>query len=840
MSNEKENKDMSTRRLNTDEINKKTRSQKSKTKTSDETQVVSKLSKKSTKKSSTKKSTNTEKLQKKSTTKKKKFKERHPRIATIIRIILILIVLFFIIIGGIIAGAAWGGYNFLDLLGDDYKIDMKDLVIKYENSTVYNQDGSETLAILSAKEKRNCVSLSEMSEYLPKAYIAIEDERFDLHSGVDFKRTAAATLTYITHRGKSSFGGSTITQQLVKNLTGDKEDSATRKVKEMVKALQVEHYLSKDQILELYLNLIFVGGEDINGVALGSVYYFNKDVKDLSIAECAYLAGINHSPNAYLPFKEYEQEENKTKMTEKIKKRTKTVLGKMKELGYIKDDQYKSAVEEVDNGLAFSKGNITTNTQVSYAVEAAIDQILDQMMEEKGFATRELAELQLYSGGYSIYVTQDSGIQNTVEEELSKDKYNINSAKGQTEMAIMVIIEPSTGNVLASSARVNRDVKTYLGYFNYPTDTLKQTGSSIKPLAVTAPGLETGKITAATAFYDGPTTFPGGYTPGEWYPGWRHLVSMRDATAYSMNLPHVKALSTIGLSNGVKFLQSIGINDASEDIGLPIALGGFTHGVSVLQMAAGYAMLANSGVYIEPTFYTKVLDGDGNEYLACKSVEERSTRVMNESNAYIVKDMLKSVVSGTPVAGGTAGYCGIPNIDTACKTGTTNNDYDRWLCGFTNYYAAACWFGYNDSEYVRVQNAGTAGGIWAAVMKSIHTGKEASSFAVPGNIVTATICRESGLAATDKCTNTYSEKFVNGTIPSACDVHGITYNQCRSTGLLASEYCEDYETKTIRVAPGSESNGNWATTYVGGEYSAQAPTETCPHTAKDYEEEYTD
>ena len=820
-----EDKTMETRRLNTDELNKKTKNKN--TKTSSETQVVSKI--KDDPKNKNEK--NKKEKNKKDSKKKKKFKERHPRIATIFRIILILIILFIIIVAGIVAGAMWGGYDFFELLGEDYSIDIEDLVIQYENSSLYDSEGNY-LGDLSSGEKRRTVSLDEMSEYLPKAYIAIEDERFYDHSGVDIKRTAAATFTYIFNGGSSSFGGSTITQQVVKNLTGDKEDTALRKIKEMVKALQVEHYLSKDQILELYLNLIFIGGDDINGVSLGAVYYFNKDVSELSIAECAFMAGINHSPNAYQPFKEYDNQEDKDAMDEKIKSRTKTVLAKMLELGYITEDQYNEAVEEVENGLAFSNGDTTTTTQVSYLTSAAIEQILEQMIEEKGYESKSLAEVQLYSGGYKIYTTEVSSIQTTLETELSSDKYAYTSSSGQSSMASMVIIEPSTGYVVGAAAR-NEDgtTQTYLGYYNLTTDMLKQTGSSIKPLAVTSLGLESGIITASTMFYDGPTTFPGDYEPEEWYDGWKYLISMRTATAVSSNIPHVKALSTIGFSTGVEFLQKMNFTDVTGDEGLALALGGFTNGASTLQMAAGYAMIANDGVYIEPTFYTKVEDSDGNVYLEPKSIEERSTQMMSASNAYIMKSMLQSVVE----SGGTATYAKITGMDTAAKTGTTNDNQDRWLCGFTNYYAAACWFGYNQKETVTPTNTYTAGGIWAAVMKSIHADLENSSFTVPDDIVTVTVCSDSGMSASDKCSSTYQEIFVNGTVPEACDVHGNSYKICTETGLLASEYCQDYSVKYYKTLPSSESSGNWTTTYYG-EYagSSSIPTSVCSHTAESY------
>ena len=348
---------------------------------------------------------------------KLKFRDKHPKLSKSIKIGLVVLMLLIIIGAGVLVGTFFG------VFGEELKISEEDLVIKFKNSTVYDKDGNE-IATLSGGTKRKIVSMTDMNEYLPKAFVAIEDERFYTHRGVDIKRTLAATATFILHAGDSSFGGSTITQQLVKNITTDDEDSglggALRKVKEMSKAIQVEQYLSKDQILELYLNIIFMGGNDINGVALGSVYYFDKDVKDLSVAECAYLAGINHSPNGYNPFKE----DSEGKRQEKIKKRTKTVLAKMEELGYITSDQKNEAITEVDNGLAFKQGegaNVTID--ISYHTEAAITQIIDQLLEEHTDWNKDMAELYLFSSGLKIYTTQDTHIQAAVEEELIKEDY---------------------------------------------------------------------------------------------------------------------------------------------------------------------------------------------------------------------------------------------------------------------------------------------------------------------------------------------------------------------------------------------------------------------------------
>jgi penicillin-binding protein 1A len=668
----------------------------------------------------------------------------------------------------------------------------------------------------------------------------LKTKDFTSIAGVDLKRTAAATFTYITHGGSSSFGGSTITQQVVKNITNDKEDTALRKVKEMVKALQVEHYLSKDQILELYLNLIFVGGKNVNGVSLGAVYYFNKDVKDLSLAECAYMAAINNSPNSYNPFTEDENQQSRIDAGEK---RAKTVLSKMKSLGYITDEEYKTAVAEVDEGLKFDNGETSITTLVSYQTEAAIDEIVNQMVEEMNI-TKEMAQYKLYTGGYKIYTTAKSDIQNRLEQEMSNTYYLLTSDEGdQQSMASMTIIDPKTGNVVAASAGIGEEkTKTYLNYFNYVTDMKKQTGSSIKPLAVIAAGLESNKITASTVFYDGETTFPGVYDKTGTLKRFKNesgytekYMTLREAIARSQNIPNLKAMSTIGVSTSAKFLQSVGIDDVTGEEGITLALGALTNGTSTLKMAAAYAMLANDGVYIVPTFYSKVVDKSGNTVLEPKSVEERSTRVMSSANAYIVKNIMTGAVQESY---GTASYAKITGIDVAAKTGTTNDNYDRWLVELTNYYAAACWFGYEKNSEVHwtpyyngKKTWNPAGEICSNVMRDIHSGLASSSFEQPSNVVTKTACRFSGMLAGDSCTDTYQEVYVSGTEPSVCNKH-LTVKICNETGYLASEYCQNYSEQSRVIMPDSESNGKWTTTF--GTNFETVPENVCSHVASSY------
>lgn len=727
-----------------------------------------------------------------------KFKDKHPKLSKGIKIGILVLILVVIIGAGILVGA------FVGIFGDELKIDEASLVVGYENSTVYDADGNQ-IAVLSGGTKRKSVSLSDMSEYLPKAYVAIEDERFYEHSGIDIMRTGYATVTYVLHGGSSSFGGSTITQQVIKNITKEKDNTAlagvVRKVKEISKAIQVEHYLSKDQILELYLNLIFVGGDDINGVELGSIYYFDKSSKDLSIAECAYLAGINHTPNGYKPFEEYGGDETKkANMKEKINKRTKTVLAKMKEVGYISEDQYSQAVSEVDSGLNFKKGeSANVTTEVSYLTEAAIDQILDQIMADNEDMNRDMAEMTLYSSGYKIYTTQKSDIQSTLEEEIVKEKYITsynetvkNEETGKKEkvknysIPTMVIMDHSTGQVVAAATAFGspeeRTATTKLGFFNYPTSIKKQTGSSMKPISVIAPGLETGTITGATVYDDCPTNW-GSYAPKEWYTGYKGLMNMRRAIEVSANIPHAKALSNIGVEASAEFCQSVGLPDLSNS-GLSLALGGLEEGVSPAEMAGAYSAIANDGVYKTPTFYTKVTDSKDNVIYEPKQEENR---VMSEQNAYIEKNILTQPVVGGE---GTAKYCAIKGMDVAAKTGTTNDDYDRWLSGFTPYYTAICWYGYVQNAEVHYSNGNPAGRLWSAVMTEIHKDLDNAKFEEPDGIIKQSVCKLSGKLATDACGgNVYTELFTSSSVPTeACTGH-TGARICVDSGMLATDAC---------------------------------------------------
>ncbi len=766
------------------------------------------------------KSTKKSKATKKNNNKNKNKKKKHPRIWLTIKILFILLLLVIVVGAGVFVGIIMG------LFGDEFKLTEADLLIAYSNTVIVNEKG-EIIATLNGEENREIISKDEMPEYLPLAFVAIEDERFFSHSGVDLKRTAAATISFAIGGGESSFGGSTITQQLVKNITKDDDDSGMagvfRKAKEISKAYQVEKIISKDQILELYLNIIFLGGTSY-GVEVASHTYFDKGAADLSIAESAFLAGMTHSPNSYNPFSENVD-------MDRIKNRTVTVLNKMKELGYISEEEYNKAVEETNNGLKFKSGKITYETSYSYHTEALITQVLDQLVEEKGM-DREYAKKYLYGGGFTIYSTEDIEIQDRIEEEHSKEKYMITTKTKKNEdgtyekqqtQAATVIIDQSNGHVLGAVGGLGE--KTAWG--TNRINVRKQTGSSMKPIAVIAPSLESGLITAATVVDDVPIARYGNSLKN-YYSGYKGLSNIRYMLKISQNTTEAQLLEQLTPIKSIEFLREMGItslvtkseNAQTNDENLSLALGGVTWGITPLEMAAAYACIANNGVYIEPTFYSKIEDSDGNIIL---EPEQEERRVLSKENAYIMQSLLTEPIT----AGGTGTAAKISGMQTCGKTGTTNDDYDGWFCGFTPYYTGATWFGYDYNAKVASSTSTT---IWAAIMKDLHKDLPNKSFEKPSGVVTASVCKDSGLLATDECKNdsrgsrVYVEYFAKGTAPTDyCSCH-VSAKVCKNSGKLAGDDCDDVEEKVFITRENSKEETAWK---KAADAKYMLPTETC-------------
>lgn len=749
-------------------------------------------------KSRTKKTNNIENTKRKpktnKNTKNNKRKNSHPKLKMALRILLVIFLLLCVIGAGVVAAMFFG------LFGNEFEITKEQLTVGASNTIVLDKDGRE-IANLSSDEKRKTISLSEMSEYLPKAYVAIEDKRFYSHNGVDIKRTVGAILGVVT--GNSSYGGSSITQQLVKNITNEKARSGiagiTRKMKEWTKAIQVERMITKNQILELYLNIIYVGGNNLHGVELGSMYYFNKSAKDLDLAECAFLAGINNAPVSYDP---YDTTKDQEKLAKVRTDKTLTVLSEMKQQKLIEDENlYNEAVEKVKNGLNFEKGNTDTNSTYSYHTDAAIKQVIKQIMDEKNIS-EELARNYVYGSGLTIYSTEDSSIQEKVEEEFAKQKYQIKGRekdkngelKNDSTQAAMVIMDHTTGQVVAVGGKLG---DKYATGWNRGTQMIRQTGSSMKPIADVAPGLQEKVITAATVYDDVATSF-NGYTPED-YNTPKGLINIRSCIRTSQNIPMVKIMRELTPKKAIEYMRKMGITtlDDEKDNSLPLSIGGLNTGISPLEMAGAYATIANDGVYITPVFYTKVVDSSGNTILTPK---QEKTRVYSEQNAYIIRSITEEPVK----AGGTATFCAIPGMETCAKTGSTDDYKDRWLCGMTPYYTTACWWGFDEPEALTYSNGSVysvdgrnpAGQLWAVIMKNIHKDLSNKNFNKPNGIVSATVCTSTGCIATSTCTDTYSEIFTSDNMPEKCEGHGVQ-EICQASGKIANEYCPREQVQRI-------------------------------------------
>ena len=770
----------------------------------------------------------------KETKKQGKKRKKHPILKRVILTIFILVMLTGLAGVGIVAGI---------FFSDKFNITEQELVA-YGNTEVFDSENNLT-ELLKPEEggvNRKIITLDQMGKYTANAYIAIEDKRFYEHSGVDLLRTAKATISYALNRGSDSSvgGGSTITQQLIKNMMKDDANSGVagveRKIREISRAYKIEKMLNKDQILEKYLNEIFmgavIGGNEIRGVEYGSIYYFNKSAKDLDLAESAFLAGMNHAPSSYNPYVSNSEGQK----DEMIKNRTKLVLNCMKEQNRISDDPeeaqklYDEAIAKVEKGLPFKMGSFDIGS-LSYFSNKAVQEAAQDLAELKDIDYKAAYDM-ITSGGYKLYTTQVSSIQKEVLKEMAKDTYvetkkvteKDENGKSKTVTyrtnAGMTIIEPSTGKVVAMGGDLQQD--NAVMNTNYATSDARQTGSSIKPLANVSAGLEEKVITAATVYYDEETHF--NELPRNRIRNVGSYVgpcTVRRAIERSSNIINIKIMSDIGISKSIEYLHKFGLTTYSDDQdGLTLAIGGAYHGSSTLQMAAAYACLANGGEYIEPTFYTKLVDSEGNVVVEPK---QEKRRVISEQNAYIVSNILLDVVRG---AEGTAYRCAISGMDVAAKTGTTDDKADKWLCGYTPYYAGAVWYGWGKTNDWVVSDSKqySAINIWANVMKAVHKNLDGKRFTRPDGIVTATVCKASGKLATSKCSNVYTEYFVKGTVPKQCEGH-VSVEVCKESGKLATEYCLEVEEKQFTAVPEKEQTKKWYAS--NGKSKAVAPTETC-------------
>jgi penicillin-binding protein 1A len=699
----------------------------------------------------------------------KKKKNKKKKILAILRYCLAFFIIFIIAMVGIVIGLAFGIANGAG------ELSKADFEINKFTTFIYDKNGNEYSTIHSG-ENRMYATLSDISPMLPKAFIAIEDERFETHFGIDIKRTFGAVVKYLM--GNASYGGSTITQQVIKKVTNDDDRNWTRKVREWVRAIELEQWLSKDQIIELYMNIIYLG-EGAYGVETAAYTYFDKSADELTIAECALIAGLAQSPEGRNPYKS----------PEKAKERQLLVLSQMHKLGYITDQEYEEAKSQE---LVYKKGSVELTSSNSYFIDAVIEEVISDLQKEKA-VTRAMAQKMVYNNGLKIYTTVDPKVQSALETVYSDDSY-FKTADGKYDpdlQSAMVIIDYKKGEVAGLIGGAG-EKETYRG-LNRATQITRAPGSNIKPLAVYAPGLEKGVFTSATTFDDVPMTMKVGvntWSPVNYDNRYRGLTSIRKGIEVSINIVAVKAFEKVGVDYSIQFLKNLGISSLVPNDRYPgaLALGGLTKGIIPKEMAAAYGTIANGGIYIEPKLYTKVVDRNGDVLLEKKSAVRD---VMSKQNAYILTNMMQDVVTGSE---GTAKIAKIPGIDVAGKTGTTTSSNDRWFTAFTPYYVGSVWVGYDEQKTIST-SVNPSARLWKAVMEKVHSGLANKNFSRPDGVVSVNVCRDSGLLPTDACTHdqrgdrTVSALFVSGKEPKEyCNIH-TKVKVCADSAKLPTPNC---------------------------------------------------
>ncbi len=652
-----------------------------------------------------------------------------------------------------------------------------------ESSTLYIKDDEgnnvEYMRFYN-QENREWVSYSDINPYMIAAIVAIEDHRFWDHEGVDWITTAQATLNLAG--GEGGAGGSTITQQLIKNVTQKDEVSINRKLEEIFSALNLEQDYTKEEILEYYLNIVAFGS-GTNGVQAAANLYFGKDIADCSLAECAAIAGITQNPYAHSPIS----------YPEKTQDRQEDVLFRMHQLGEISTAEYEEALEEADNmNYAFSETYTGSNSEAdleaessevrvtesildsndvwNWYVETLVDELIRDIAEVKNYSMSLAADM-LYNGGLEIYSTMDLDIQEDVEELFR----NANEIVGDYDEDFMtnIFMMDYDGSVIAVVG--NTAEKTGNNWINFATDPLygpKQPGSSLKPLSAYAPAIEAGIITYGSLLKNEP--MPNYFGPG--VAGPKNVsgnVSAYETVArsvrYSYNIPVVWLLEELGLQNGYNFLAdtlNFGSTDPSLDTNYAaLATGGMAYGVTVKDMAAGYAIFGNGGLYHDPYTYTHVIDQSGDTIIDNRL--EEPTRAMSEVNANVMNKLLHE-----PVTSGTATSVQISGLDTFGKTGSTDDYEDVWFVGGTPYGVAAVWSGYRpDGRPAQVTSASRI--MWEETMRMLKTNywdyEEEKSFTYSEDLVSRTFCTHSGYLAGAYCSSTGTGWYDVNNVPRVCN-----------------------------------------------------------------------
>lgn len=752
---------------------------------------------------------------------------------------------------------------------------------------IYDSQGNQTETLVMNGANREEAAFDEFTEDLVNAFVAIEDRRFWEHDGIDLRsigRAAAGVLT-----GDYAGGGSTITQQLIKNnvLNGGRENSwgerLERKIQEQYLAYTLEQNSGlekeeiKRQILTNYLNSINLGSNTL-GVKTASRRYFGKELSELSLAECSVLAAITSNPSRYNPIS--NPENNNT--------RRQIVLQNMTELGYISEEERISAMGmAVYDEIMQVDEMVRESSPYSYFTDELIEQVVQALTQQLGYTEGEAYTL-LYSGGLEIYTTQDPQFQAVVDEELSRpENYaetwygleyrlsvrhpdasishysgadlenwhraqeggsgfnglyssleelnaDVEAYKAQLlqegdviegeqlepvlePQASFVLMDQRTGEVKALGG--GRGEKTASLTLNRAADVARQPGSAFKVISAFAPALDTGRGTLGSVSYDEPYSVDGHMFRNWWGTrGYLGYSNIRDGITYSMNIVAVRTMmETITPEIGIGYARNMGITTLTPaDVTASAALGGLTEGVTNLELTGAYASIANHGTYVSPRFFTRIVDRQGNTLLDARQ-EER--RVLKDSTAFLLADAMADSMENRRMfaregisISATSPRAALEQMPAAGKSGTTTNNRDVWFVGFTDYYTAGIWGGYDENNQ-SLENTNFHKDIWKRVMDRIHENLPAREFAVPNSVTEVTICRKSGrravpgLCGHDPRGNAvYTEYFAAGTEPEGvCDIH-VSANVCVETGHLAGEFCPVTEQRIFVVTPAGSSS----------------------------------
>ena len=690
------------------------------------------------------------------------------------------------------------------------------------NSFIYakesDSDEYTLYETIKGKENREWVDSDKIPDTLKNAVVAIEDERFYKHHGVDWVRTIGAVKGWLL--GGTQYGGSTITQQLIKNITADNDYSVKRKVNEIFRAFALEKEIDdKDRILVMYLNTIFLGYNSY-GVQTAAMQYFDKDVSQLDLAESAVLAGLTNNPSIYDVYNH----------PEKVKERQETILAQMLDQKMISQEEYDAAVAEELNYRPYEEYQQEIKSTYSYFTDEVIKDVINDLMTEKGYS-RLVAENMVYSGGLNIYATIDTKVQNALDEVWANaDNFPNTEKYGEIPQSAMVITDKQ-GNIVGIAG--GRGEKTSSRGFSYASDARRQPGSSIKPLATYGPAMDAGIATPDTTVYDRALIQdeegnPWPMNDGK-YPTGR-AMTVKEGMTRSLNTISAQLLKQLTPQKSYEFMtQQLGFKlvdsrtnedgTVQSDIDLaPLALGALTDGVTVREMAGGFSTFINDGVYGGTRTYTKVTDSEGNTIM--ENTPNTDKGFTNVRTAYYMLDCLQNVT-----AHGTAYGIQLDGVETGGKTGTTTSNTDIWFCGITPKYSGAVWVGYEHNYRLDGLYGRNAAEIWLAVMQKVHAGDSGLVFdSHPQDFEEVTYCMDTGLLASGACRaagRAATGRFWKDKVPTETCSHQNIENKYDFESMgVDNYYYDDEEDDSNSDSSSSDTNTGNEDSGDGGSYDS--------------------